>query len=216
VVDGFHLTLGSTECTQPRKLSRPLCNCISLVNCSGRSEISHVAIHKWINRYVGLMKIYLEKITPNVADAWRADELYLKVKGNPKYLFALMDDQTRFWIAQQVADTKYTSNIRPLFAHAKEIAGKRPNTMITDGAPNFHEAFIKEFYILFTFEGCEHVYVITYRKDGNIWTNIPPLDFNREYLFHVRLHSDGFKELHQKRFKFNAKSWDDITFQEMK
>jgi hypothetical protein len=38
-----------------------------------------------------------------------ADELYLKVRGNPKYLFALMDDQTRFRIAQQVADTKYTN-----------------------------------------------------------------------------------------------------------
>jgi hypothetical protein len=58
--------------------------------------------------------------------------------------------------------------------------------------------------LLFTFEGCEHVYVITHRKDGNIETNITPLDFNREYLFHVRLYSDGFKELHQKRFKFIA------------
>jgi hypothetical protein len=58
-----------------------------------------------------LMKEYLEKITPNVSDAWRADEVYVKVKDNPKYLFALMDDQTPFWIAQQVADTKYTSNI---------------------------------------------------------------------------------------------------------
>jgi transposase-like protein len=27
----------------------------------------------------------IEKIT-HVADAWRADELYLKVRGNPKYL----------------------------------------------------------------------------------------------------------------------------------
>jgi putative transposase len=91
------------------------------------------------------MQSYLEKITPNVSDAWRADELYLKVKGNPKYLYALMDDQTRFWIAQQVADTKYTSNIQPLFKDAKEIAGKRPNTVITDGARNFHDAVTKEF-----------------------------------------------------------------------
>ena len=90
------------------------------------------------------MQGYLEKITPNVSDAWRADELYLKVKGNPKYLFALMDDQTRFWIAQQVADTKYTSNIQPLFKDAKEIAGKRPNTVITDGARNFHEFWTRE------------------------------------------------------------------------
>jgi hypothetical protein len=56
-------------------------------------------IVKWI-KYVSLMKVYLEKVTPNVADAWCAHELYLKVKCNPKYLYALMDDQTRFWIAQ--------------------------------------------------------------------------------------------------------------------
>ena len=62
-----------------------------------------------------------------------------------KYLFALMDDQTRFWIAQQVADTKYTSDIRPLLQNGKDLAGKRPNTFITDGAPNFHIAFKKEF-----------------------------------------------------------------------
>jgi putative transposase len=109
-------------------------------------KITHVSVYNWIRKYVGLMKGYLEKITPNVADAWRADELYLKVKGNPKYLFALMDDQTRFWIAQQVSDIKYTSNIQPLFKDAKQIAGKRPNTMIPDGAANFHDAFNKEFF----------------------------------------------------------------------
>ena len=111
-------------------------------------KMSHVAIYKWIKKYVGLMQSYLEKITPNVSDAWRADELYLKVKGNPKYLFALMDDQTRFCIAQQVADTKYTSNIQPLFKDAKEIAGKRPNTVITDGAQNFADAIKKEFFTI--------------------------------------------------------------------
>lgn len=94
------------------------------------------------------MQSYLEKITPNVSDAWRADELYL-VKGNPKYLYALMDDQTRFWIAQQVADTKYTSNVRPLLENAKEQKSrKRPNTFITDGEPNFHDAFNKEFFTI--------------------------------------------------------------------
>jgi hypothetical protein len=39
------------------------------------------------------------------------------------------------------------SDVRPLFAQTKEIAGKRPNAMITD-APNFHDAFNKEFFTL--------------------------------------------------------------------
>ena len=69
-------------------------------------KISHVAIGKWINKYVKLMNKYLEKIKPNVSDVWRADEMYVKINGNMKYLFAMLDDETRFWIAQEVADTK--------------------------------------------------------------------------------------------------------------
>jgi len=77
------------------------------------AKVSHMGVYKWIGMYVGLMEKYLDKITPNVSNVWRADELYLRVKGNNKYLFALMDDETRFWIAQQVSDRKHSSDIRP-------------------------------------------------------------------------------------------------------
>ncbi|MGC2428650.1 MAG: hypothetical protein WA421_16575 [Nitrososphaeraceae archaeon] len=52
---------------------------------------------------------------PVGGDEWRTEELFVKIKGDMKYLYALMDDETRFWIAQQVADTKFTANINPLF-----------------------------------------------------------------------------------------------------
>jgi putative transposase len=109
-------------------------------------KITHVAIYKWIKKYVKLMGTYLARITPNISNVWRTDELYLKVKGNMKYLYALMDDETRFWIAQQVADTKNTANVQPLFREAKQIAGKRPNTLISDGAANFADAFKKRIF----------------------------------------------------------------------
>jgi transposase-like protein len=109
-------------------------------------RVSHVAVLKWIRKYVSLMQGYLEEITPQVSNEWRADELFLKVKGNMKYLYALMDDQTRFWIAQQVADTKYTADITPLFREGKSIAGKAPHTVITDGAFNFESAFSRAFW----------------------------------------------------------------------
>jgi hypothetical protein len=47
------------------------------------------------------MQSYVEKLKPNATSA-------------------LMDDETRFWIAQQVADTKYTANINPLFKNGKQ------------------------------------------------------------------------------------------------
>ena len=55
----------------------------------------------------------------------------------------LMDDETRLWIAQQVADSKYTSNIQLLFKYTKQIACNPPNALITDCAPNFADAFKK-------------------------------------------------------------------------
>ena len=45
-------------------------------------KVSHVAVYKWINKYVTLMEKYLEKIKPKVGEACRTDELYLKIKGN--------------------------------------------------------------------------------------------------------------------------------------
>jgi transposase-like protein len=109
-------------------------------------KVSHMGVYNWIHKYVLLMQKYLEQIKPNVGNAWRTDELFLKVKGDMKYLYALMDDETRFWIAQQISDTKYTANINPLFKNGKELTGKRPNTLISDGARNFNDSFNKEFY----------------------------------------------------------------------
>jgi putative transposase len=108
-------------------------------------NVSHQTVYNWIKRYVGLMQKYLDRITPQVSPVWRADELYVKIKGNMKYLFAMMDDETRFWIAQEVADTKYTHDARHLFSLAKAVAGKRPKLLITDGLPAYHQAYMKEY-----------------------------------------------------------------------
>ena len=86
-----------------------------------------------------------------------------------KYLYALMDDQTRFWIAQEVAETKYTADLRPLFQKGKEIAEKQPKTLITDGAPNFHEAFKDEFYTAKLANRPQHIRDIMF--DGTVHNN---------------------------------------------
>jgi transposase-like protein len=103
-----------------------------------------VTIYNWICKYITLMSEYVDQLTPNVSDKWRTDELYLKIRGNPKYLFSMMDDETRFWIAQQIANDKGISDVRALFREAKEIAGKKPKVLISDEAYNFATANTKE------------------------------------------------------------------------
>lgn len=130
-------------------------------------QVSHQTIYRWIAKYTELMNKYLDKITPQVSDTWATDELFLKVKGNMKYLYAMMDEQTRFWIAQEVADTKYTADVRPLFQLAKQVAGKAPKTLVSDGAANFHEAYNKEFRTLRLETSTEHIRHIRLAGDFN-------------------------------------------------
>lgn len=92
------------------------------------------------------MQRYLEKLKPQVGNAWRIDELFVKISGNLKYLYAVMDDETRFWIAHQVCSTKFIADIKPLFKKAKQVTGKRLNVLISDGASNFNQAFKDEFF----------------------------------------------------------------------
>jgi hypothetical protein len=77
-----------------------------------------------------------------------------------------MDDETRFWIAQQVADTKYTQDVRPMFREGIEVAGKKPLTLISDGAQNFHNAYKREYWT-HTVPRTQHIQHIHLEGDMN-------------------------------------------------
>jgi transposase-like protein len=84
-----------------------------------------------------------------------------------KYLFAMMDDETRFWISQQVADRKGTDDVEQMFREAKRIAGKNPPAVISDGAANFAEATTNIFWNnkLRMNEQVKHIRDITFDGD---------------------------------------------------
>ncbi len=77
-----------------------------------------------------------------------------------------MDDETRFWIAQHVADNKNTADVRPFLQKGKAVAGTRPNTLISDGAPNFRKAYNKEYFTLKN-PKTRHINHIRFQGDHN-------------------------------------------------
>ncbi len=109
-------------------------------------QVSYQTVWNWIQKYTEMMEKYLDQITPQVSDTWRADELFMKVRGDMKYVFAMMDDETRFWIAQEVANTKETHDARHLFRMARERTGKKPQVLITDGLAAYKQACDYEYW----------------------------------------------------------------------
>jgi transposase-like protein len=130
-------------------------------------EVSHQTVWNWIEKYCTLMQDYVEKLRPEMSDTWRADELYMKIGGDLKYVFALLDDQTRYWIAQEVADTKHKHDAKGLFKKGKELAGKRPMKIITDGLRSYHNAYKTEFFTLANPRTVHEVSVMTEDRHDN-------------------------------------------------
>ena len=131
-------------------------------------DVTHKTIENWIKKYVRLMEQYIESITPHVSEKWRTDELYLKIKGDRKYLYALIDDETRYWISKQVSGHKYTQDVIPMFKDGVKVAKKKPAILISDGAPNFHEAWKQEYKSKnFLYKETQHIRHVHSRGDKN-------------------------------------------------
>ena len=104
-------------------------------------KVSHMTVYRWIEKYSKMVADYVKGIVPRVSETWRTDEIFMKIKGNMKLQYSMLDHETRFMITQYVANTKGTENVSPMFREAMMIADKIPKTLISDGAHNFHEAW---------------------------------------------------------------------------
>ena len=130
-------------------------------------EVVHSTIYNWIVKYTELMKTHLDKITPQVGDAWRADEVYTKIRGEMKYVFSLMDSETRFWIAQEVLDKKQGADASSLFRKGKEVTQTKPKVIITDGLKSYSEAYRKEFWTVKREDRTIHIENVHLQGDMN-------------------------------------------------
>ena len=103
-------------------------------------KIDHSAIVRWIGRYGPVAAAYMDKQKPETGSDYRADELYVKVAGDLMYLFSSMDNDTRYWLASDLADRKEGHDATKLFKDTLEQTGKIPAKMITDGLNSYRVA----------------------------------------------------------------------------
>jgi len=107
------------------------------VNCS--------TVLRWIQRYVALMKEYADKLMPDVADVWHADETMLNVNGHYQWMWNLMDRETRFLIASRLTSTRREHDATNLFLEGQRTSGIVPNVLVTDGLASYASAFDQTF-----------------------------------------------------------------------
>ena len=109
-------------------------------------DVDGSTIRKWIKRYSKVAHLFTDSLTPDVGKWYRADEVWVKVDGKKHYLFATMDDDTRYWLAGELADSKDKHDADNIFRMTKAHAGgKNPTVLISDKLPAYQKAARKVF-----------------------------------------------------------------------
>jgi transposase-like protein len=118
-------------------------------------EVSHVAVIKWIRKFVRLVKPYVDSIeAPHLSGIYHVDEMMVHVRkeqngvGHYAWLWNLMDNTTRFWLCAKISQKREIADARAVFQEAKKIAHIKPKALVHDGLRAYDEAYQKEFYTL--------------------------------------------------------------------
>jgi len=92
------------------------------------------------------MEAYVATLEPELGDIWHTDEMKVKIGGEWHWLRNVMDERTRFHMVSVITKTREIQDAKKAFRKSKEVGGKKPRLMVTDGLNSYKKAFNSEFY----------------------------------------------------------------------
>jgi len=141
-----------------RKIADHLKQCYSL-------DIDHSTVYRWISKYTEIIEAYVATLGPELGDIWHTDEMKVKIGGEWRWLWNVMDEKTRFHMVSVITKTREVQDAKKAFRKSKEVGGKKPRLMVTDGLNSYKKAFNSEFYD--HHQSCKHVADVALQESLN-------------------------------------------------
>jgi transposase-like protein len=97
-------------------------------------EVDHVTIYRWVQRFTPLLAEAARPCRHAVGDRWQADETYVKVAGQRRYVYRTIDQSGQV-IDVFIATRRDATAARRFFERAIDSTKVRPAEVATDRAP---------------------------------------------------------------------------------
>ena len=108
-------------------------------------KVCRTTVYRWSREYSTLLYKFSRSLRPVLGSKWHCDEIFHKILGMDRWLFAVMDAGTRYILSCDASDTKPGYKPLPLFEEARRVAGVDPWIFVTDGLTVFVKAASKAF-----------------------------------------------------------------------
>jgi len=124
-------------------------------------NIPHTTLYYWIVKFTKKLREYYEELTSDVGDTWLADEMVVKVDGKERYLWNIMDYESRYLLVSKLSFGRSSKEALKALKEAIMKAGKKPKELRTDGLKSYIKA-------LSALKGdIKHVYKVRFTDPAN-------------------------------------------------
>ena len=132
-VISFVVDIYSTVGISLRTLSRKLLEFFDI-------KISHEGIRQWM--LASKNKHFVDDKVDN-CQTWHVDETYIKIKGRGPWLWVVYCKESKQILGWHISKGRFFKDAKKVLQRAKERAGNRPTTIITDGLYQYDAAIKK-------------------------------------------------------------------------
>jgi len=103
-------------------------------------EFTHETVRDWETRFAPLISAQLRtKRRGKAGKSWRCDETYVKISGTWHYLYRAIDSDGNL-IDARLSKTRDMAAAKRFFKSAKEVTGRKPERVTTDGHKSYPRA----------------------------------------------------------------------------
>ena len=100
-------------------------------------QASYPTIHRWIHNMIKrISKLEKDHSLP-AGSRWHIDETIIKVNGDPKYLWNVLDAETRLLLASELTSGRTAQDAKNVIEKALQRAEKPPGQIVTDGLTSY-------------------------------------------------------------------------------
>ena len=97
-------------------------------------------LHRWIVNLMRFMQEALGNLKPKVGNKWLGDETVVKVNGQVRYIWNIMDYESRVHIVSVLTQGRGAKEALMIIKKAIQETGKIPGRFITDALPSYSKA----------------------------------------------------------------------------
>lgn len=108
-------------------------------------RLSPMTVYRWVTHYSALAAEWMNRQGAKVGETWHVDERVVNVDGEHRFLWNVMDRDTRFLLASRISKGRGVREARAAFKDAKAATVVRPKEIRSDGLPSYVRAISKEF-----------------------------------------------------------------------